>query len=103
MYACVVVFQFPPANAAAGNYRPGEDRENISSPVEDTAAQVQSQDVRYNDMGYYNMANDHPPLREHRDHAISNYAGVVLEFPAQAQAAPPAPVCIDLTFPHTHT
>ena len=42
------------------------------------------------------MTDDHPPVHEHRDHAINNYAGAALDVPAQAQAAPPlaAPVCI---------
>jgi hypothetical protein len=80
-----------------------EDRENMPPPVENTAAQGQPQDLWYPDMGYYNMGNDHPPLHEHRGHAINNYdAGVALDIPAQAQAAPLPPVCIDLTFPHTH-
>jgi hypothetical protein len=65
------------------------------------AAQGQPQDLQYVDMGYCNMVDDHPPLHEHRDHAINNYAGVALDVSAQAQAAPPAPVCTDLTFPHT--
>jgi hypothetical protein len=63
-------------------------------PIENPAAQGQPQDLRYADMGYYNMVNDHhPPL--HERHAINNYAGVALNVPAQAQAqaAPPAPVC----------
>jgi len=38
-------------------------------------------------MGYYDMAND---CHEDRN----NYAGVALDFPAQAQAAPPAPIDI---------
>jgi hypothetical protein len=66
-------------------------------PVENHAAQGQPQDLRYVDMGYYDMGNDHP-----RDHAIDNYAGVALDVLEQAQAAPSAPVCTDLTFPHTH-
>ena len=52
-------------------------------------------------MGYHDIAND-PPLHEHRDYAINNYAGVALGVPTQAQAAPPDPVCADLPFPHTH-
>jgi hypothetical protein len=65
-------------------------------PVENVAVQGQLQDLQYVDMGYDDMANDHPPLHEYRDHAINNYAGV-----AQAQAAPPAPVCTDLDSPYT--
>ena len=65
-------------------------------PVENVGVQGQLQDLRYVDMGYNDMANDRPPLHEHRDYAINNYAGV-----AQAQAAPPAPVCTDLNFPYT--
>ena len=58
---------------------------------ENVAVQGQLQDLRYVDMGFIDMANDDPPLHEHRDHAINNYVGV-----AQAQAAPPPPVCTDL-------
>ncbi|KAF8466562.1 hypothetical protein DFH94DRAFT_780577 [Russula ochroleuca] len=83
---------FQPANAA-GN-RPDEDWDDM--PIENPAAQGQPQDLRYADMGYYNMVNDHhPPL--HERHAINNnYAGVALNVPAQAQAqaAPPAPIDI---------
>lgn len=49
---------------------------------------------------YYGV-NEHPPLHEHRPHVINNYAGVALDFPPQARAAAPAPVCTDLSFPHT--
>jgi hypothetical protein len=66
------------------------------------AAQGQPQDLWYADMGFYNMVNVRPLLHEHHDHAINNYAGIALDVPAQAQAAPPAPVCTDPTFPHTH-
>jgi hypothetical protein len=44
--------------------------------------------------------NEHPPLHEHRPRVINNYAGVALDFPPQSQAAAPAPVCTDFTFPH---
>ena len=70
-------------------------------PIENVAVQGQLQDLRYVDIGYNDMANDYPPLHEHRDHVINNYAGVALDVPAQAHAAPPAPVSTDLTFPHT--
>ena len=56
-------------------------------------------------MGYYDMANDQigqPPLHEHRDPAINNYAGVALDVPNEAQAAPQDPVRINLPFPYTH-
>lgn len=53
-------------------------------------------------MGYYNIANDQPPLHEHRDPAINNYAGVALDVPCEEQAAPPDLVRTDLTFPYTH-
>ena len=65
-------------------------------PVENISAQGQLQDLQY---GY--NADDRPPLHEHLDHAINNYAGVASDIPAQAHAAPPAPVSTDLTFPHT--
>ena len=67
--------------------------------VENHDAQRQPQNLQYLDMDYYDMANVHPPLpplHGHRDQAINNYAAVVLDVPAQAQAAPPAPVCTDL-------
>ena len=73
--------------------------------AENTAAQGQQpQDLQYIDTGYYNMANDRPPLHEYRDHTINNYTGVALDrgVPAQAQAAPPVPVSTDLTISHTH-
>ena len=70
-------------------------------PVENIAAQGQLQDLQYVDMGYNDIVNDHPPLHEHLDHAINNYAGVALDVPAQAHAAPPAPVSTDLTVLHT--
>ena len=53
-------------------------------------------------MGYYNMANDQPPVHERRDPAINNYAGVALDVPGEAQAAPPYPVRTDLIFPYMH-
>ena len=55
-------------------------------------------------MGYYDVDNGHPPLHDHRGHAINNHAGVALDVPAQAQAAaPPAPVCTGPAFVlHTH-
>jgi hypothetical protein len=52
-------------------------------------------------MADYYGVNEHPPLHEHRAHDINNHAGAVFGFPPQAQAAAPAPVCTDLTFPHT--
>ena len=67
--------------------------------VENHAAQRQPQNLQYLDMDYYDMANVHPPvppLHEHRDQAIDNYAAAVLDVPAQAQAAPPSPVCTGL-------
>jgi len=70
-------------------------------PVENVVVQGQLPNPRYVDMGHNDMANDHPPLHEHRGHAINNYAGVALDVPAQAQAIPPAPVCTDLNFPYT--
>jgi hypothetical protein len=70
-------------------------------PVEDHAAQGQPQDLWYIDMGYFDMANDHPPLHEHRDQAIDNYAAVALDVLAQAQAAPLVPVCSYLIFPQS--
>jgi hypothetical protein len=71
-------------------------------PVENIAVQGQPQDLRYVNMGLYDMANDHPAPHEYRDHAVNNYAGVALDVPAHAHAAPPAPVCIDLTSSRTH-
>jgi hypothetical protein len=70
-------------------------------PVEDNAAQGQPQDLQYGGMGHRDMANDHPPLHEHQNYAIDNYAGLVLDVPAQAQAAPLAPVCPGPIIPYT--
>ncbi|KAF8487036.1 hypothetical protein DFH94DRAFT_11681 [Russula ochroleuca] len=93
-HSCVVRdAMFPPANAA-GNRRPVQDREDIPPPVENIAGQGQPQDLRYIDMGYYDVANDHRPLHEHRNHAINNRAGVALDVPAQGEAVPPAPIDI---------
>lgn len=71
-------------------------------PIENNAAQGQLQGLRYVDMHYYDMANDHLPLHEHRNHTISNYDAVTLDDPAHEQALPPAPVCTDLTFLYTY-
>ena len=71
-------------------------------PVKNNAAQGQLQGLRYVDMRYYNMANDHLPLHEHRNHAMNNYDVFALDDPAQGQALPPAPMCTDLTFLYTH-
>ena len=66
--------------------------------------QGQPQDLQYVDTANYYGVNEDPLLHEHRPHAINNYAGIAPDFPPQAQAAAPAPVCTDLTFPpHTHT
>jgi hypothetical protein len=53
-------------------------------------------------MGYYDMVNGYPPPQGHHDHIVGDNAGVVQDVPAQAHLAPPAPVCTDLTLPHTH-
>ena len=101
---CLCCFQFPLANIA-GNHRPDEDYADMPSPVENTAAQGQQQDLQYIDTGYYNMVNDCPPLHGHRNHAkdaINNYAGVAPDVPAQAQAGPPVPVSTDFTISYTH-
>ena len=69
-------------------------------PVEYTAAQGQNQpqDLQFLDMGYYDINGDRPPLHEPQDSAAMNYGGVGLDFLAQAQVAPPTPVCTDLAF-----
>lgn len=54
-------------------------------------------------MANHLRADEHPPLHEHRLHVINNYAGGALDLPPQVQAAAPAAVCIELTFPHTRT
>jgi hypothetical protein len=71
-------------------------------PVDNHVVQGQQQDLQYDVMGYYNIANDHPPPHGHRDDAINDYAAFALDVPSHAQAAPPAPVCTDLSFPHTY-
>ena len=75
---------------------------DIPTTVESIAAPGQPRPLRFADMSYHNMSNDQPPLHEHRDNAINNYAGVALNLPAQVQAAPPVPVCADFTFPHMY-
>ena len=65
----------------------------LQPAAQNTAAQGQPHDVRYLDIGYYHVANGRPPLHENHDPAINNYAGAALNVPAQAQAAPPDPVC----------
>jgi hypothetical protein len=90
-----VVFQVPPANAAS-DHLPDGDREDMLPPVENSATQGQPQDLWYGGMGHYgDIANNHlqVPLHEHHDHAVNDYAGLALDVPAQAQAAPLAPVC----------
>ncbi|KAF8477778.1 hypothetical protein DFH94DRAFT_694588 [Russula ochroleuca] len=77
---------FLPANAT-GNHRPDDDWVDMPPPVDNTAAQGQPQDLRYIDMGHYDMANDHP---QHRDHATNN-AEAALDVRAHVQAAPPDP------------
>ena len=66
----------------------------MPSHVETTAAQGQAQVLWHGDMGYCVVADDHPPLHEYHGYATNNYAGVDLGVPAQAQVAPPAPVCL---------
>jgi len=81
---------------AAGSRQPNDDRENISPPVDNRAAQGQPQDLQYVDMGYYGMANDFPPPQGHCDQIIGDNAGIVHGVPAEDQTAPlvaPAPVC----------
>lgn len=93
----VLFFKFPPANAA-GNHRPVERWEDMPLLIENNAAQGQPQGVLYVDMGYYNMGNDHPTLRECHDNAIDNHANVALDVPVQGHAAPLAPVCTNFVF-----
>jgi hypothetical protein len=89
------VFQVPPANAA-GDHRRYEDWEDLP-PVD----QPQDLPAGYGGMGHYDMANNHLPLHEHHNHAINDYAGLALNDPAQAQAAPLVPVCPGPIIPHT--
>jgi hypothetical protein len=70
--------------------------------MEYIAAQGQPQHLQFADNGYYNMANNQPPLHEYHDPTINNYAGVAMDVPVQAQATPPALVSTELTFSHTH-
>lgn len=83
---------------ATGGRLPNEDRENISPPVENLAAQAQPQDLQYVDMGYYNMANDYPPPHGQGNHIRGDNARIVQDAPSQAQAVPPAPVRTNLIF-----
>ena len=89
---------------AYGNPRQNEGREDMSLPVENVAAhwQARPQDLEDVDIGYYDMANGYPPPQGHRDYFIGDNARIVQDVPAQAPFVPPAPVCTDLTLPHTH-
>jgi hypothetical protein len=49
---------------------------------------------------YYSI-NERPPQHEHRPYEINGHAGVAVDFPLQAEAATPAPVCTTLPF-HIH-
>ena len=62
--------------------------------VKNPAAQGQLQDLQCASMGYYDMVNDYSPPYDN--------ARIVQVVPAQAHVAQPAPVCVDLTLPHTH-
>ena len=70
--------------------------------VENPAAQDEMQNLQYVSMGYYDMAKDYSPPYRHRDHIIGDNARIVQDVPPQAYDAPSAPVCTDLTLPHTH-
>jgi hypothetical protein len=84
------------------DHRLYEDWEDMLTPVdsENAAAQGQPQDLRCGGMGHYEMTNNHPPLHEHHDDAINSCAGLSFDVRAQAQAAPPTPVC---SWPHCST
>jgi hypothetical protein len=89
---------------ATGNRQPNEGGEDVPpSPVENVAAQAQPQGLQDVDMGYYDVANDYPPPYRHHDHIIADNARIVQDVPARAHVAPQAPVCTDLSLPHTHT
>ncbi|KAF8487028.1 hypothetical protein DFH94DRAFT_702468 [Russula ochroleuca] len=82
-----------PASTVGGHW-PDEDWEDMPPPVDNHVVQGQQQDLQYDVMGYYNIANDHPPPHGHRDDAINDYAAFALDVPSHAQAAPPAPIDI---------
>lgn len=89
---------------AVDSPRPNEDRENITPPVENLAAQAQLQDLQYGDMGYYDIANDFPsPAHGHGNNTIGENAESVQNVPAQAEATPPAPVCTNLVLWRAYT
>ena len=87
---------------AIANRRPNEEGEDMLQPAENIAVQAQPQDLEYVDMGYYDIANDHPAPQGHRDPIIGDNARIVQDIPAQAYVAPSAPVCTDLMLPYTH-
>jgi hypothetical protein len=89
-------------NAAGSRRLVNEDRENIPLPDENLAAHAQPEDLQYVDMGYYGMGNDYAP-NGHDNHVIGDDARITQDVPAQAQAAPPAPVCTNLVFWHAYT
>ena len=85
----------------AVNHYQDEAREDIPPPIGNIVARGQSQDPRYDDMGYYGMAYDDPPPHVHRDHGVADYAGVAQDDPTEAQVNPPAYVCTALPLPYT--
>jgi hypothetical protein len=87
---------------ATGNHRQDEARDDMLPPVENTVALGQPQDLRYDDMGYYNMAYVYPPPHGHRDHGVADYAGVAQDDPTEAQVNQTAHVCTVLSLPYTN-
>jgi hypothetical protein len=67
-------------------------------PVENIPAQAQPQDLQNANIGHYDMAHDYPPPQGH----LGDNARYIRDVPAQAYAARPAPVCIDLTLHRIH-
>lgn len=89
---------------AIDNHRQDEAREDMSSPIENSATRGQLQDPRYDDMNYYGMAYDYPPPHGHCDQGVTDYAGVAQDDSTEAQQAnPPAHVRIALSLSYTNT
>ena len=87
----------------AGNRQLDRDWDDMRPSVENPTARDQLQDPQYVAMRYYDMANDYSPPYRHRDHIVFDYARVAQDIPTQANVAPPAPVCAELSLIHTYT
>jgi hypothetical protein len=84
-----------------GNRQRDKAWENTPPPVEDTASRGQSQDPRYDDMGYYDIAYNYSLPYGHHEHGVADCAEVAQE-PVEAQVNLPAHVFTDPSIPYTY-